>query len=116
MSTTTHLSPPTTNPQGVIVDGIPPALLTGGGLTGVLTLLIVAFIKGWLVTNSTLMQFMAIKDQQIADKDAQVVMWRAVGETSQAQTVELLEHARLSTQLLTAIESRAKAADDRTRT
>ena len=34
------------------MDGIPPALLTGGGLTGVLTLLIVAFIKGWLVVGS----------------------------------------------------------------
>lgn len=95
------------------MDGLPPALLTGGGLTGVLALLILAFVKGWLLTAATHKEVVEIKDQQIADKDSQVVMWRAVGETSQAQTVELLEHARLATQLLTAIEARAKADSDR---
>jgi hypothetical protein len=95
------------------MDGFPPALLTGGGIAGILTFLILAFARGWLLTAGQLQLLLSIKDQQIADKDSQVVMWRAVGETSQAQTVELLEHARLSTQLLTAIEARAKAAEDR---
>ena len=86
------------------MDGIPPALITGGGLTGVLTLLIVAFVKGWLVTSTTHREIVSIKDQQIADKDAQVVMWRAVGETSQAQMSELLEHSRVTVQLLQGIK------------
>ena len=54
------------------MDGIPPALLTGGGLTGVLTLLIVAFIKGWLVVGS-------VHREQLADKDSQITrLWSTV--------------------------------------
>lgn len=60
------------------MDGIPPALLTGGGLTGVLTLLIVAFIKGWLVVGS-------VHREQLADKDAQIVrLWDTVGSLTES--------------------------------
>ena len=53
------------------MDGVPPALLTGGGLTGVLALLIFAFIKGWMVVGS-------VVDKIVADKDAQITrLWEA---------------------------------------
>ena len=53
------------------MDGVPPALLTGGGLTGVLALLICAFIKGWMVVGS-------VVDKIVADKDAQITrLWEA---------------------------------------
>jgi len=54
------------------VDAIPPALLTGGGLTGVLTFLIVALVRGWLVPGS-------VHSEQLADKDAQITrLWGTV--------------------------------------
>lgn len=53
------------------MDQIPPALLTGGGLTGVLTFLIIALVRGWLVPGS-------VHVEQLADKDAQIVrLWDA---------------------------------------
>jgi hypothetical protein len=105
MGRITDLSPPPYRPQGVDVD-----IVAGfGGALSMLAGLYWALLKGHIVIGANHREIVAIKDQQIADKDSQVVMWRAVGETSQAQTVELLEHARLSTQLLTAIEARAKA-------
>lgn len=91
------------------IPNIPAGAGALGGILAMLGGLYWALLKGAVVTGLTHREIVAIKDQQIADKDSQVVMWRAVGETSQAQTVELLEHARLSTQLLTAIEARAKA-------
>lgn len=48
------------------MDGFPPALLTGGGLTGVLALLIVAFIKGWIHVGSVVERLIADKDKQIS--------------------------------------------------
>ena len=50
---------------------VPPALITGGGLTGVLMLLIVAFLKGWIHVGS-------IVDKLVADKDTQIArLWEA---------------------------------------
>ena len=50
---------------------VPPALITGGGLTGVLMLLIVAFLKGWIHVGS-------IVDKLVADKDTQISrLWEA---------------------------------------
>lgn len=108
MSRTAH-SAHTDAAGGDDVDQIPPALITGGGLTGILTFLIVAFVRGWIVTAPTHREIVQIKDQQIADKDAQVVMWRAVGETSQAQMGELLEHSRVSVHLLQGIADKAQS-------
>jgi hypothetical protein len=82
--------------------------------------------KEHLVTGAAHRRELADKDLQItrlesayrdrvADKDVQIVMWRAVGETSQAQTAEMLEHSRLSVQLLQAIERRAQEQQERTR-
>lgn len=60
------------------MDGIPPALLTGGGLTGVLAGLIWALIRGWLVVGS-------VHREQLADKDAQITrLWNAFDSLSEA--------------------------------
>ena len=101
------------------MDNIPTGLLTGGGITGILILLFWLLATGRLVTGAAHLRELATKDaqiaanermydQRIADKDTQIIMWRAVGETSQAQMAETLEHSRLSVQLLQAIEKRAQ--------
>lgn len=87
---------------------IPPAVAAPAGVVGMLVALFYMLARGKLYTAKSHDEIVAIKDQQIADKDAQVVLWRAVGETSQAQTSELLEHSRLSVQLLKSIDARAQ--------
>lgn len=101
---------------------IPPALFNGVGVVTLLVVLFYGLVKEHIVTGAAHRREIASKDEQlrvlaeanekrIADKDAQIVMWRAVGETSQAQMTETLEHSRLSVQLLQAIEARAKARE-----
>ena len=101
------------------MDNIPSGLLTGGGITGILVFLFWLLATGRLVTGAAHLRELATKDtvitelkaehdKRVADKDAQIIMWRAVGETSQAQMAETLEHSRLSVQLLQAIEKRAQ--------
>jgi hypothetical protein len=73
---------------------------------------------GRLVTRREMDSRMADAEKRIADKDQQVVLWRGVGESSQAQKEELLEHSRLTVQLLQAIKARAdeqrtQSPDDR---
>ena len=75
--------------------------LGAGGAPAMVALLWWMLAKGHLVTRRE-------HDGRIADKDAQIVTWQAVATTSQAQMAELLEHSRMSVQLLTAIEERAK--------
>ena len=98
---------------------IPPALLNGVGVVGLLVAAYWMLATGRLYTGASHREAMDAKDaqiaevkanaeQRIADKDTQVVMWRAVAETKDAQGTELLEHSRLSVQLLQAIEKRAQ--------
>jgi hypothetical protein len=57
---------------------VPPALWTGGGLTGVLTFLIVAFIRGWIVVGT-------VHREQLSDKDAQITrLWSTVESLTEA--------------------------------
>jgi hypothetical protein len=84
---------------------IPAGAFTAAGM---FIALYYALMKGKLYTRRSHDEIVTIKDQQIADGKAQVVLWRAVGETSQAQMTELLEHSRMSVQLLTSIDSRSK--------
>jgi hypothetical protein len=95
------------------------AFWNGIGVVGLLALTYWLLATDRLITGRAHEREIAAKDaqlasneriyeQRIADKDAQIVMWRAVGETSQAQSAELLEHSRLSVQLLQAIERRAQ--------
>lgn len=106
------------------VESIPPALVNGIGVVGLLVVLFWMLAKGHIYTGTSHREILAAKqreldsdkehyEQRIADKDAQIVLWRAVGETSQAQMTETLEHSRLSVQLLQAIEARAKASGER---
>lgn len=101
------------------VDAIPPALINGVGVVALVVALYWMLAKEHLVVGAAHRRELAAKDMQIAalekaheqragDKDAQIVMWRAVGETAQAQMVELLEHSRLTVQLLQAIEKRGQ--------
>lgn len=119
---------PTTAPSfgGDTLDRIPPALLDGLQVVGLLVALFWMLAREHLVTGPSHRREIAAKDEQIAaneraheqriaDKDSQIVMWRAVGETSQAQMAETLEHSRLSVQLLQAIERRAQEKADRDR-
>jgi len=96
-----------------------PTLLNGVGVVGLLVLSYWLLATDRIITGAAHRREIAAKDQQlasnermyeqrIADKDTQVVMWRAVGETAQAQTAELLEHSRMSVQLLQSIEHRAQ--------
>ena len=72
-----------------------------GGATALLTITVWFILTGRLTPRSQV-------DSLRADKDAQIAMWRAVAETSQAQMGELLEHSRMTVQLLQAIEARTK--------
>jgi len=87
---------------------IPPALIQGIGASGLVVALFWMLAKEILVTGPAHRRELAEKDARIADKDAQIIMWRAVGETAQAQMAETLEHSRLSVQLLQALEKRAQ--------
>lgn len=97
-----------------MLDGIPVANIGAGGLLAITVLLI---LLGRLVPGRRVDEmradFATHLDEVRADKDAQIIMWRAVAETSQAQMGELLEHSRLSVQLLTSIEARANAQADK---
>jgi hypothetical protein len=93
-------------------DTIPPALLNGAGVITLLGWLYWMLASGRLVTRREHENRMADKDATIADKDEQIVMWRGTAETNAAQKQELLEQGRLSTQLLQAIEARARAKQD----
>ena len=101
------------------VEQIPPALFNGVGVVGLLALAYWMLATGRLYTgashreamdakNEQIAEVKANADQRIADKDTQVVMWKAAFETKDAQGTELLEHSRLSVQLLQAIEKRAQ--------
>ena len=84
------------------VDAIPTGLLGQG--VGVLTLL------GWLFWMLSTGRLVTRREHEnrVADKDSQIVMWKATAETNAAQRDEAQEHARLSVQLWTAIEQRSK--------
>ena len=113
---------PATSPPTLRGDehvDIPPQLVGMAGPAAMLVGLFWMLARDHLVTGPAHRRELDAKDQQIADikascdqrvadKDAQVVMWRAVAETKDAQGTELLEHSRLSVQLLQAIERRAQ--------
>jgi len=101
------------------VEQIPLAWINAAPPAALLALLFWMLARDHLVTGPAHRREIAAKDvqiaaierlcdQRVADKDAQIVMWRAVGETAQAQIFELLEHSRFTVQLLKAIEQRAK--------
>jgi len=112
MGTTTQIQPNKHQIAGG--DGvdfnIPPALVGGGSAAAMFAGLFWMLARDHLVTGPAHRRELAMKDQQIADKDTQIVMWRAVGETSNAQMLELLEHSRLSVQLLQGIDARSREA------
>lgn len=98
---------------------LPPQLVGMAGPTVMLAGLFWMLARDHLVTGPAHRRELASRDAQIAalekahehrvaDKDSQIVMWRAVAETKDAQGTELLEHSRLSVQLLQAIEKRAQ--------
>ena len=94
------------------VEPIGPAAY--GGVGAVITLLIFlyrALATGSIVTRREHENRIADKDKVIADKDAQIAMWKATADTKDAQNAELLEHSRLSVQLMQAIEARSRRED-----
>src|SRR5690349_15553253 len=98
-------SPPTLRGDDT-VDSLPVSIIGNG--VGVLTLLGWLFLmlsRGALVTRRE-------HENRIADKDAQIAMWRATAETNAAQRDVAQEHAGLSVQLWQAIEKRAHDTDE----
>ena len=110
----TQIPTPTAAGRPVDISQIPPAVIGGTTAASMFAGLFWMLATGRLLTRSQHAEVVHIKDEQIADKDQQVVLWRAVGETSQAQMVELLEHGRLSVQILRAIQSGGAAKTDDT--
>ena len=84
------------------MDGIPPALLTGGGLTGVLTLLVVALLKGWVIVGT-------VVDKLVADKDAQITKLWSANESLTESVRKYAVSAETSAHALHEIEKRAAA-------
>ena len=84
------------------MDAIPAGLITGGGITGVLVLLVWAFVKGWIVVGS-------VVDRLVADKDSQITkLWEA--NTSLTESVrKYTVSAETSAHALHEIERRAAA-------
>jgi len=92
----------------VDLSQLPPEVVGGATASGMFAGLYWMLATGRLYTRSQHSEIVAVKDQQIADKAEQVVVWRAVGETAQAQTGELLASSRLQVQLLQGIADRAE--------
>ena len=106
-------SPPTLRGDDA-VDAIPPNLAFNA--VGVLTLLGWLFwmiATGRLVTRREHENRVGDKDKVIADKDAQIVMYRGASETKDAQLSELLEQGRLSIQLMEALEERSRRGESK---
>lgn len=82
------------------MDGVPPALLTGGGLTGVLMLLIVAFLKGWIHVGS-------VVDKLVADKDTQIARLWAANDSLTESVRKYAVSAETSAHALHELEERA---------
>lgn len=89
------------------MDGVPPALLTGGGLTGVLMLLIVAFLKGWIHVGS-------VVDKLVADKDAQIARLWAANDSLTESVRKYAVSAETSAHAIHELEeiSRSKGGDE----
>jgi len=84
------------------VDSIPVSLIGNGvGVLSLLGWLFLMLSRGALVTRRE-------HENRMADKDAQIAMWRATAETNAAQRDVAQEHAGLSVQLWQAIEKRAR--------
>lgn len=84
------------------VDAIPISLVGPG--VGILSPLVWLF---WMLATGRLVTRRE-HENRIADKDAQIAMWRASAETEAAQKAELLEHSRLSTQYWEVMAARAR--------
>jgi hypothetical protein len=89
------------------VDGIPPSLLTGGGVLGLLSFTYVAFMRGWIHVGSMV-------DKLIADKDQQIVWLREANESLTESVRKYAVSAETSAHALHEIEKRAasKGGDD----
>lgn len=88
--------------MGGIFDSIPPEFVTGGGFATLAFLAVFFILTGRLVPRST-------HEETRADRDA----WRRVAETEaetrrvqSAQLDELLQTARTTERLMTAIQER----------
>ena len=101
-------SPPTKLRGDDEVDATTALIVNGTGILVVLAGIYRSLSTGALVTRREHENRMADKDAQIADKDAQIVMWRAASDTEKAQTAELLEHSRLTVQLMQSLEARSR--------
>jgi hypothetical protein len=85
----------------------PSTLLTGSGLTGVLGLLIVAFVKGWIYTSAQV-------DRICKDKDDTIVYQRDAIDSLIAATQNLAVPALTSAHAWRSVERIAeqKAGDE----
>ena len=70
---------------------IPVGLGAFGGAFAMLVLLYLGLARGRIWVNSSVQALLEQYKLRVADRDTQIVMWRAVAETSQAQMRELLE-------------------------
>lgn len=82
---------------------------------GVVVLIVLLILLGRLVPSRRLDEQRLDFERQIndlrKDKDAQIVMWQAVAQTSQAQVAELMEHGRMSVGILESFDRRAEGGD-----
>lgn len=99
------------------VDSIPVSLIGNGvGVISLLGWLFLMLSRGALVTRreheNRIADMEDSHQKALADKDAQIITWKAAAETNAAQRDVAQEHAGLSVQLWQAIEKRASAPED----
>ena len=83
-----------------MLDAVPPQLLTGGGLAGLLSLAVWLILTGRLVPRSTVDALLAGKDQEIARLAEAHALEVQRGDLQAEHLGELLEHARTTTQVI----------------
>ena len=90
------------------MDGIPPALVQHADLGGLLALLIVALLRGWIVMGKT-------HDEQMADQREQVKTWRETATKAQAAAEKMTASGELAGQLLRGLmqQAQAKGGDEK---
>ena len=62
------------------IEGIPLNLLDGIGVVGVVVLVFIANVRGWIVTKREADRIDSLRQQQIAEKDRQIEHLSEVGE------------------------------------
>lgn len=93
-----------------MLEGISADLIAAAGPVGLLSIAVLLVFLGRLIPRSQHQERIADKDKQIERLDRALETEIERGRVRDDQFAELLEHSRLSVQLLQALETRSREA------